>query len=149
MTNLLLIMTVIYLSCLFNHAVLWIEQSLWERRRRPRVKLVCRPKSRLCGTEIRLFAFAPYGLNKLRFTGVSREEELLETSPSPSSASNLSPVPNVPPGLAVLSDPATHQGLCVPWWHQGCLGHEAKISSCPQFKGSPGLGQPWPLSPFH
>lgn len=61
MTNLLLIMTVIYLSCLFNHAVLWIEQSPWERRRLPRVKLLA--------TEP--VAPAPCGLNKLGFIGVS------------------------------------------------------------------------------
>lgn len=89
MTNLLLIMTVIYLSCLFNHAVLWIEQSLWERRRLPGVKLVCWHRSRGCAVRSRLIAFAPYGLNKLRFIRVSRKEEFPETSHFPSSVSNL------------------------------------------------------------
>lgn len=87
MTNLLLIMTVIYLSCLFNHAVLWIEQSPWERRRLPRVKLLAQSHGRAARS--RPVAPAPCGLNKLGFTRVSRKEEFLETSHFPSSASNL------------------------------------------------------------
>lgn len=87
MTNLLLIMTVIYLSCLFNHAVLWIEQSPWERRRLPRVKLLAQSHGRAAWS--RPVAPAPCGLNKLGFTRVSRKEEFLETSHFPSSASNL------------------------------------------------------------
>lgn len=47
-------------------------------------------ESRLCSMESRLIAFAPYGLNKLRFIRVSRKEAFLETSHFPSSASNLS-----------------------------------------------------------
>lgn len=154
MTNLLLIMTVIYLSCLFNHAVLWIEQSLWERRRLQRVKLVCWHKSWLRSTESRLVAFAPYGLNKLRFTGVSQKEEFLETSHSPSSASTLSPVPSVPPGWAVLSDPRWLQHAKafafpgVTGAASGTRQRAAKMGSCPQFKGFPGLGLPRPLTSF-
>lgn len=87
MTNLLLIMTVIYLSCLFNHAVLWIEQSPWERRRLPRVKLLA--QSHGCAAWSWPVVPAPCGLNKLGFTRVSRKEEFLETSHFPSSASNL------------------------------------------------------------
>lgn len=87
MTNLLLIMTVIYLSCLFNHAVLWIEQSPWERRRLPRVKLLAQSHGRAAWSWP--VAPAPCGLNKLGFTRVSRKEEFLETSHFPSSASNL------------------------------------------------------------
>lgn len=87
MTNLLLIMTVIYLSCLFNHAVLWIEQSPWERRRLPRVKLLAQSCGRAARS--RPVAPAPCGLNKLGFIRVSRKAEFLETSHFPSSASNL------------------------------------------------------------
>lgn len=72
MTNLLLIMTVIYLSCLFNHAVLWIEQSLGERRRLTKGEAgLLAQELRPCSMESRLTAFAPYGLNKLRFIRVS------------------------------------------------------------------------------
>lgn len=87
MTNLLLIMTVIYLSCLFNHAVLWIEQSPWERRRLPTVKLLAQSRGRAAWSPP--VAPAPCGLNKLGFTRVSRKEEFLETSHFPSSSSNL------------------------------------------------------------
>lgn len=157
-------MTVIYLSCLFNHAVLWIEQSLWERRRLPGVKLVCWHRSRGCAVRSRLFAFAPYGLNKLRFIRVSRKEEFPETSHFPSSASNLflsltrHLVWLCCPTRGGLAWAAARQGLCArhkqpprePGRRPGLSlqAIAAKIASCPQFRDFAGLSPAWPLTSF-
>ena len=129
-------------------------------------------ESRLCSTESRLIAFAPYGLNKLRFIGVSRKEEFLETSHFPSSASNL--FLSLTCHLVWLyrltlggrvwaeasvsgtnSRPVTRCDRGLPGEPGHCLGREsslqaiaAKIGSCPQFKGFAGLGPVWPLTSF-